>query len=199
MCVYTFIRCERKDGYKHALVFAHMSGQETTLNNELFDGTRGKKIEENTHFVFGDKHEIIPITEEEIPAEIEKINQRLEAQRQEALRIRAANIATGRFIYEDHPDKYTGQIWQICRETISDNHTEFKQAALDRLNKGRSGSPVVTSVSFGANRLDEFLTEAKEGDRLEWYDAYRDPMAASSGLQLVRDGVPFKSYTISVS
>lgn len=206
MC-YTLLRFEHykpgeqrfgRELVKHAVVMVHETGNEWTLNHRLFDG-----VELGTHFVFGDNHEILRITEEQIPVEVQKIKDQREEARLEALRIREANIATGRFIYEEHKDSYRpGSFWQIQREIISEDHADFKRVAFERLNQGRTQSlgPTLASVSMGSSsRLDEFLALAQEGDRLELVNAYRDPLAASTDFSLVRGGKSVAHYNISVS
>ena len=184
------------DDYHGAECLNHATGTTTTFNQELFEG-----LSEGTSFTFNNKSwpdkTIDVITEEQIPVIIKKDQEVVESHRVERERIKAANIATGRFAYS-YSD-FRGHQAETIVEDLTDNFDDFWQAALDRLNsESFEKKPTLEDFKKG-EFTKKFMDKAQSGDVLQWYSWNGGPLAYSAGLQLSRTGVPVCHLTFIVS
>jgi hypothetical protein len=194
---YKFLRVI--DDYRGAECLDHATGNTTTFYHGLFEG-----LLEGTNFTFNNKSWpktiISVITEEEIPVIIKKDQEAVEAYRFECERIKADNIATGRFTYS-YSNFRNGQSETIAEtivEDLTDNFDDFWQVALERSNQFCSDN--INLEDFKKSEyIKKFMGQAQSGDKLQWYSWNGGPLAYSAGFQLSRGGTTVAYLTFVVS
>lgn len=159
---------------------SQLSGEKAYFNNALFDD-----IPEGSYFVLDWPSPRI-IEESEIPGIIEEHNKEVAAREVERQRRREEMKASGKYIFEN----WNG--WETTRQILSEDYSQFWQAAVDKLNEvnrmfhDNNDWTIERAKAYDA--MSAFMVEAQEGDRLEWYYSYRDPISMAAGFALYRNG-----------
>jgi hypothetical protein len=194
----TSITSKNSDGYNYKA--AHClnleSGKETTFNDKLFDN-----VPQGTCFMLKEGGGIETFPEEKLEEYFEAWRGICQHREEEAKRIRTEKEASGRFRWWSFPDTYKeGMVWECEAERVADKVEDFWEAVAHVMSSRTFRKIPLTVEQIKKNeRLIKFMDSAEEGDILEYVVAYRDPLAASGDLQIVRDGFPVAHYNLWVS
>lgn len=175
---------------------------ETTYNQKLF-----KKAVIGKTYYFSDNNELIEIPDNEVEEAIELYKKEfaefINRKKLEYERIKAENIATGRFIYSYSP--YRDGVAETITEILSEDIDKFPQAMVDCLRKRVEekvlyiGHYKITDLEMIEKTYSELLSLVKQGDKLVWTSWCGGFLAYNAGFGLMRDGEVKHYYSQVVS
>ena len=183
----------KSDGQNRAATcYLYDMDKETTYNDRLFKNSVIGKT-----YYLDEKSNPIEIPEEEIDQAIETYKKEFAAWELdcnlEYERIKAENIATGRFTYSYSP--YREGMAETITEILSENIDEFYQATVDCLKKrteerllGSHNKEITIEIVKSNKFFTDLLDLAQEGDKLVWQSWNGGFLAYNAGFGLMRDG-----------